>query len=69
MWTLATATLAGLDLPDSVPNSYPHRREIPTLTDHVSLEMDTRDLEHARRAADQSVAEIKQLLFARYDLA
>jgi len=68
MWTLATATLAGLALPDTVPNSYPHQGEIPTLTDHVSPEMDTRDLEHARRAADQSVAEIKQLLFARYDL-
>jgi acetoin utilization deacetylase AcuC-like enzyme len=69
MWTLAVATLAGLDLPDEVPISYPHRHDIPTLTDHAEIEMDRHYRQQARAFAAQSVDEVKQLLFSRYGLA
>lgn len=69
MWTLAVATLAGLDLLDDVPASYPHRREIPTLTDHAEIEMDDYSLQQAIAFAAQSVKEIKELLFSRYGLS
>jgi acetoin utilization protein AcuC len=68
MWTLAVATLAGLDLPDDVPASYPHRRDIPALTDHAEIDMDGYYLQQARAFAAQSVEEVKQLLFSRYGL-
>ncbi|HLV81789.1 MAG TPA: acetoin utilization protein AcuC [Chthonomonadaceae bacterium] len=68
MWTLAVATLAHLDVPDDVPASYPHQREIPTLTDHIEIEMDDYYLDQARAFADRSVEELKRLLFPRYRL-
>jgi acetoin utilization protein AcuC len=68
MWTLAVGTLAGLDLPDEVPASYPYRQKIPTLTDHFVPEIEARDEKVARAFAAQSVADLKQLLFARYGL-
>jgi acetoin utilization protein AcuC len=68
MWTLAISTLADLNLPDDVPDTYAHKRQIPTLTDHTEIELEPRDLANARRFADQTVAEIKALLFPRYQL-
>jgi acetoin utilization protein AcuC len=70
MWTLAVATLAGVDLPDEIPEAYPHRTTgLTTLTDHSSPKVGQRDQEIARRFADQSVEEIKGLLFPRYGLS
>jgi acetoin utilization protein AcuC len=68
MWTLAVATLAGLELPDDVPDSYPHQEDIPTLTDHVEIELDAREAQRARDFAARSAAELQRLLFARYNL-
>jgi len=68
MWTLAVSTLAGLNLPDDVPASYSHRRDIPTLTDHAEIDMDDTYLQQARAIAAQSVNEVRKLLFPRYGL-
>jgi acetoin utilization protein AcuC len=68
MWTLAVGTLAGLDLPDAVPASYPYQPKIPTLTDHFTPEIEARDAQTARAFAAQSVADLRRLLFARYHL-
>lgn len=68
MWTLAVSTLAGLDLPDTVPAAYAHQHEIPTLTDHLAIEMPDSYLREARAVAEQSVADLKTLLFPRYGL-
>jgi len=69
MWTLAIATLAGVELPDEIPESYPHRTAgLTTLTDHSTPRVSHGDLETARRFADRSVEEIRSVLFPRYEL-
>jgi hypothetical protein len=62
-------TLAGLDLPDAVPARYPHQQKSPTRTDHFVPEIEARDEKVARAFAAQSVADLRRLLFARYNLA
>ena len=68
MWTLAVSTLAGITLPDTVPVSYAHCQAIPTLTDHHTPDIEARYLPRAAQFADQSVAELKALLFSRFGL-
>ncbi|HLJ56455.1 MAG TPA: acetoin utilization protein AcuC [Chthonomonadaceae bacterium] len=69
MWTLAVAALTRTDLPDAIPASYPHRRVgLTTLTDHAAPQVGARELDTARRFAANSVAEVKELLFARHGL-
>jgi acetoin utilization protein AcuC len=69
MWTLAVAELAGIDLPDQIPASYPYYGEgLRTLTDHIPPEVSARQAETARAFAAASVAELKSLLFPRYGL-
>lgn len=68
MWTLAVSTLAGIELPDDVPYTYAHKDRLPTLTDHVEIQVEQRDNDRARHFAEQSVSEIKHLLFSRFHL-
>lgn len=69
MWTLAVAALIGVELPDTVPESYAYRDRIPTLTDHQEVHVDAHTAGDARRVAEQSVQQLKQHLFARYNLS
>ncbi len=69
MWTLAVAALARVEIPDEVPESYPHRGEgLFTLTDHTPPVVSSRQKDSARAAASQSVEELKSLLFPRFGL-
>ena len=68
MWTLAVTTLAGITVPDEVPLRYAHREQIPTLTDHQTPDIDAQDLTIARAFAKESVQDLQQLLFPRYEL-
>jgi acetoin utilization protein AcuC len=56
MWTLAIATLVGVDLPDETPESFIWRDRIPTLTDHTTPAIDPADLDYARRYAETQIA-------------
>jgi acetoin utilization protein AcuC len=69
MWTLAVATLAGVELPDQVPTSFQGRARIPMLTDPGQPAVSAEDRARAQRFATQTVAEIKETLFAHYGLA
>ncbi len=68
MWTLAVSTLAGIALPDTVPTSYRHQDQIPTLTDHTHDDVPERERDIAAAFAAQSVRELKQSLFPRVGL-
>ena len=68
MWSLAVSTLAGLGLPDTVPASYAHQRDIPTLTDHQEIEVEEPYRSRAADFAARSVRELKTLLFPRFGL-
>ncbi len=68
MWTLAVAELAGANLPDDVPESYISYAEIPTLTDHVEIELDASTLAQAERFADKTITSVKKLLFPYHGL-
>ncbi len=64
MWTMAVATLSGVSLPDRIPAGYSFADRIPpTLSDHAPIDVGDKRAESARFFADQSVAEIKALLF------
>ncbi len=69
MWTLAVTTLAGLDVPDTVPASYRHRDEVPTLRDHYAFDIPARETKVARDFASRSVDELQNLLFRRFGLS
>ncbi|MEN3002137.1 MAG: acetoin utilization protein AcuC [Armatimonadota bacterium] len=56
MWTLAVATLAGVELPDETPPQFRWHDRIPTLTDHEPPKIAASDLDYARRYAEQQVA-------------
>jgi acetoin utilization protein AcuC len=68
MWTLATAALSDLNLPDAVPLGYAYQSEMPTLNDHFEMEMPERETKTAQAFADRSTGEIKNLLFLQYGL-
>lgn len=69
MWTLAVSTLAGVSLPDETPVSYAHHSQMPTLTDHHTPNVSVRSCERARLFAEESVEDLKELLFLHYGLA
>jgi Deacetylases, including yeast histone deacetylase and acetoin utilization protein len=56
MWTLAIATLVGVDLPDETPESFVWRDRIPTLTDHTPPDIEPADQDYARRYAETQIA-------------
>ncbi len=56
MWTLAIATLIGVELPDQTPETYPWHSTIPTLSDLKSPSVDPATLEFAERYAHSQVA-------------
>jgi acetoin utilization protein AcuC len=56
MWTLAIATLVGVDLPDETPESFVWHDRIPTLTDRTPPAIDPTDLDYARRYAETQIA-------------
>lgn len=56
MWTLAIATLVGVELPDETPAHFVWHDRIPTLTDHQLPSIEPADLEYARRYAEQQIA-------------
>lgn len=69
MWTLAVTTLAGIEVPDAVPESYRYRDQIPTLRDHQSPQIGAKEAKLARAFAAQSVDELQQLLFPHFRLS
>ncbi len=69
MWALATATLAGLTLPDDVPTSYAYRSDMPTLTDHFDVEIPAKEQSKVEAFAEESVSEIKKRLFPVFGLS
>lgn len=68
MWALAVATLAGIDLPDAVPSSFPDRTRIPALYDRESYLPPPREREFAQAFARQSVDAVRRLLFPRHNV-
>ena len=69
MWTLATAALLGLELPDETPADFSFRAHISTLTDHAVPEIPERRRAEAEAIADQTIAEVRQTLFPFHGLA
>ncbi len=69
MWTLATAALSGVSLPDEVPAVYPYQSEMPTLTDHFDVEIPAKELKKAQIFAEESVREIKARIFPYFGIA
>lgn len=69
MWTLAVTTLAGIDVPDTVPASYRYRADIPALRDHETLAIPARETATARDFAARSVSELQHLLFPRFGIS
>lgn len=65
MWTLAIATLIGIELPDETPTSFSWHERIPTLSDHTLPSIDPADLAHARSYAKAQVGFLKQYLERR----
>lgn len=63
MWASAVATLAGAEINDDVPENYRWKQEIPTLTDHVEVELDARALRTAQQFADKTIADVQNALF------
>lgn len=68
MWALAFGELFGVDLSDETPESFAHHAQIPTLTDHEEPPVAPHDREQARAYAEQTVAEVKRLLFGHHGL-
>lgn len=68
MWTLAFAEMFSLSLPDETPETYYYHAQIPRLTDHQEPPIDARQVEEARRFADHTISEAKELLFPYYGL-
>ena len=68
MWTLAVSTLIGQELPDTVPDSYMWKGDIPFLTDSAPFKVEARDYQQARQFAARSIADVKELLFPRHGL-
>jgi acetoin utilization protein AcuC len=56
MWTLAVATLVGVELSDETPAHFSWHDRIPTLTDHEKPSIAPSDREYARQYAEQQVA-------------
>ncbi len=69
MWTLAIAELGGISLADTVPESYLDKERVPSLTDHEAFKIHPEDLSLATAFADQSVQQLKRLLFPKFGLA
>jgi len=61
MWTLAVATLAGVELPDETPAHFRWHDRIPTLTDHARPSIAPSDRDYARRYAEQQVSFFQRL--------
>ncbi len=55
MWTLAIATLLGIDLPNETPETYPWHSTIPTLRDSALPTIDPSSLEFATRYAETQI--------------
>ena len=69
MWAAAVATLIGETLPDIVPPDYSFYEKIPpTLSDHVTIDLGAKREEAARLFAEESISEIKSLLFPLHGL-
>ena len=69
MWALAVTTLAGVEVPDTVPASYRYRDEIPALRDHETFSVPAREASMAQAFAAKSVEELQSLLFPRFGLS
>ena len=69
MWTLAIAALLEIELPDEVPAIYPYRRDIPTLTDHDSPPLQEAQARVAALFAEETVEDVKELLFPKFGLS
>lgn len=69
MWTSAVTTLAGIAIPDEVPETYPFRKQVPaTLSDPNPPRIRDRDRLNAVTFADQTIAALKARLFPHYGI-
>ncbi|MDE2126172.1 MAG: acetoin utilization protein AcuC [Armatimonadetes bacterium] len=67
MWTLATAELLRVELPNAVPETSPLRKRMPFLhdapeTDHPQWESET-SVDRTKRAASEVISEIRRRVF------
>jgi acetoin utilization protein AcuC len=67
-WTLAFAAMAGIELPDEIPQEYQERYGIKRLRDPDPPQVDSQMRDQARRYAEQTVAEVKRTIFPRHGL-
>ena len=68
MWALAFGELYGVDLADEVPAQFSFRDYIPRLLDHDEPPVSAEDRQHARWYADQTIAEVRRVLFPIHGL-
>ena len=61
MWTLACALLAGVILPNEVPDSYLHKGDIPLLRDGASYGIDLETERNNMQEMNATLTEIKTL--------
>jgi acetoin utilization protein AcuC len=68
MWALAFSELYQVSLPDKTPETYYYHAQISRLTDAEPPDIDTRQVEEARRYADHTIAEVERTLFPFHGL-
>lgn len=64
MWTMATAVLAGIQLPDETPQSFSWHHQIPTLRDQHIPSEDPSTEGFTQQYAEQAVTWLKQHLYS-----
>jgi acetoin utilization protein AcuC len=64
MWTLATATLTGIELPNETPADFSWHEEIPTLRDAIAPSYDSVNASFVQQYAEEGVVWLKQHLYS-----
>jgi len=67
-WTLAYGTMMGREWPDEIPSDFQERYGLKRLRDDEKPQVDARLKERARRFAEESVADVKRLVFPHHGL-
>jgi UDP-N-acetylmuramyl tripeptide synthase len=60
--------MAGVELPDEIPQEYQERYGMKRLRDPEPPQVDSQMRDQARRYAEQTVAEVKRTIFPRHGL-
>jgi acetoin utilization protein AcuC len=67
-WALAFATMAGVELPDEIPQEYQKRYGTKRLRDPEPPPADSQIRAQARRYAEETVEQVKRIIFPRHGL-